>query len=274
MPRRRGRRPDRRARRGRRGLAGRRPRAAVPDRDVRRAAATAAPAASRSAPRRLVHQLLDLRRLRRAARLQADAARSASRTASPTSRRPRRRRSPSARPGTCSFTRGGLRPGETVLINSVGSGIGSAAVQLAKLAGAFVIGNVEPRRQARAGERARPGRRDQPHDAGRRRRGDADHRTSRGVDLVFEHVGGELFQKGLDSLAKDGRLVICGAHAGEVVPFDIIPFFRRQLLGDRLVRLHPRRGRARASSSSRSGKLQPHVAATFPLDAGEARRWT
>ena len=50
----------------------------------------------------------------------------------------------------------------------------------------------------------------------------------RGVDLVFEHVGGELFQKGLDSLAKDGRLVICGGHSGEVVPFDIIPFFRAQ----------------------------------------------
>ncbi len=51
----------------------------------------------------------------------------------------------------------------------------------------------------------------------------------RGVDVVYEHVGGELFQKGLDSLTKDGRLVICGGHGGEVVPFDIIPFFRRQL---------------------------------------------
>src|SRR3970282_2312397 len=50
----------------------------------------------------------------------------------------------------------------------------------------------------------------------------------RGVDLVYEHVGGELFQKGLDSLTKDGRMVICGGHSGEVVPFDIIPFFRTQ----------------------------------------------
>jgi len=37
-----------------------------------------------------------------------------------------------------------------------------------------------------------------------------------------------LFQKALDSLGKDGRLVTCGAHSGEVVPFDIIPFFRTQ----------------------------------------------
>ena len=50
----------------------------------------------------------------------------------------------------------------------------------------------------------------------------------KGVDLVFEHVGGELFQKGLESLAPDGRLVTCGGHAQEVVPFDIIPFFRAQ----------------------------------------------
>ena len=49
-----------------------------------------------------------------------------------------------------------------------------------------------------------------------------------GADLAYEHVGGELFQKALDSLGKDGRLVICGGHAGEVVPFDIIPFFRSQ----------------------------------------------
>jgi len=40
----------------------------------------------------------------------------------------------------------------------------------------------------------------------------------RGVDLVFEHVGGELFQKGLESLAKDGRLVICGGHSVRSFP--------------------------------------------------------
>ena len=55
------------------------------------------------------------------------------------------------------------------------------------------------------------------------------HTDGNGVDVVYEHVGGTLFQQGLDSLKKDGRLVTCGAHSGEVVDFDIIPFFRRQL---------------------------------------------
>ena len=102
------------------------------------------------------------------------------------------------------------------MINSVGSGIGSAAVQLAHLGGAFVIGNASSDEKLdRAAELGM--------DAG------INHATEdvvarvmeltdeRGVDLVYEHVGGELFQKGLDSLTKDGRLVICGGHSGEVV---------------------------------------------------------
>ncbi len=125
------------------------------------------------------------------------------------------------------FTRGRLQAGETVLVNSVGSGIGSAAVQLAKLAGAFVIGNASGQEKL---DRARElgmdvGINHQTEDVVERVMQITD---GQGVDLVYEHVGGELFQKGLDSLGKDGRLVICGGHSGEVVPFDIIPFFRTQ----------------------------------------------
>ena len=114
-----------------------------------------------------------------------------------------------------------LQPGETVLINSVGSGIGSAAVQVAKHAGAIVIGNSS--RDDKLERATALGM-----DVG------INYTTQdvveevmkvtdgRGVDVVYEHVGGELFQKGIDSLTKDGRLVICGGHSGEVVPFDII----------------------------------------------------
>jgi NADPH:quinone reductase-like Zn-dependent oxidoreductase len=124
------------------------------------------------------------------------------------------------------FTRGRLQAGETVMINSVGSGIGSAAVQLAKLAGAFVIGNASSDEKL---ERAKElgmdvGINHTSEDVAAR----VMDVTGSGVDLVYEHVGGELFQKGLDSLKKDGRLVICGGHSGEIVPFDIIPFFRTQ----------------------------------------------
>jgi NADPH:quinone reductase-like Zn-dependent oxidoreductase len=161
------------------------------------------------------------------------------------------------------FTRGKLRAGETVLINSVGSGIGSAAVQLAHLAGATVIGNASSdAKLARAAELGM--------DHG------INHATqdvvaevmrltdARGVDLVYEHVGGELFQKGLDSLGKDGRMVICGGHSGEVVPFDIIPFFRMQksVIGSFV---YTRDEVETCLELARRGKIVPLVHDVFPL---------
>jgi len=162
------------------------------------------------------------------------------------------------------FERGRLRIGETVMINSVGSGIGSAAVQLAHRAGATVIGNASSdEKLARAAELGM--------DHG------INHATQdvvaevmritgdRGVDLVFEHVGGTLFQQGLDSLDKDGRLVICGGHAGEVVPFDIIPFFRmqRSVIGSFT---YTRDEVERSLELARRGEIVPLVHEVFPLD--------
>ena len=167
------------------------------------------------------------------------------------------------------FTRAGLSAGQSVLVNSVGSGIGSAAVQLAKLAGAFVIGNASSDAKL---ERAR----ELGMDVG------VNHRThdvveavmeatdGAGVDVVYEHVGGELFQKGLDSLKKDGRLVICGGHSGEVVPFDIIPFFRRQLsvIGSFI---YTQDEVERCFELAAHRRIRPLVHATFPLEgAAEA----
>ena len=83
-----------------------------------------------------------------------------------------------------------------------------------------------------------------------------------GVDLTYEHTGGELFQHGLDALKKDGRLVTCGAHSGEVVPFDLIPFFRKQVsvIGSFVytrdeVGALPGTRRARARAAARRGDV-------------------
>jgi NADPH:quinone reductase-like Zn-dependent oxidoreductase len=165
------------------------------------------------------------------------------------------------------FTRGRLQIGETVLINAVGSGIGSAAVQLARLAGATVIGNASSdEKLARAAEFGLDhGINRTTHDVAEEVMRLTD---GRGVDLVFEHVGGELFQKGLDSLGKDGRLVICGGHSGEVVPFDIIPFFRmqKQIIGSFV---YTRAEVEACLELARQGKITPLVYQTFPL--AEAR---
>lgn len=160
-------------------------------------------------------------------------------------------------------TRAGVRPGETVLVNSVGSGIGSAAVQVAKLAGAFVIGTSSRKDKL---EKASELGLDVGIDYTSQGVAETVMRITgdRGVDVVYEHVGGELFQQGLDSLAKDGRLVICGGHAGEVVPFDIIPFFRRQLsvIGSFVF---TRDEVETCFELVARGELRPQVAATFPL---------
>jgi NADPH:quinone reductase-like Zn-dependent oxidoreductase len=162
------------------------------------------------------------------------------------------------------FTRGRLQAGETVLVNSVGSGIGSAAVQLAHHAGAFVIGNASSDEKLAQAKKL-------GLDVG------INHKTEdvvarvmeltdgAGVDLVYEHVGGELFQKGLDSLGKDGRLVICGGHSGEVVPFDIIPFFRmqRSIIGSFV---YTKAEVEKCFALASRGLVTPLVHATFPLD--------
>jgi NADPH:quinone reductase-like Zn-dependent oxidoreductase len=95
------------------------------------------------------------------------------------------------------------------------------------------------------------------------------HTDGQGVDVAYEHCGGALFQKALDSLKKDGRLVICGAHSGEVVDFDIIPFFRRQLsiVGSFVF---DRSELETVFGLIARGALKPQVAATFPLEEAAA----
>src|SRR5919201_1633541 len=167
------------------------------------------------------------------------------------------------------FTRGKLQAAETVLVNAVGSGIGSAAVQLAHLAGAYVIGTASTDdKLARASEIGM--------DAGinHQRQNVVEEvmrlTDGRGADLAYEHVGGALFQAALDSLCKDGRLVTCGAHSGEVVSFDIIPFFRTQksVIGSFV---YTRDEVERCLELVRRGKITHVVHELFPLtEAREA----
>jgi len=170
------------------------------------------------------------------------------------------------------INRGGLRAGHTVLIQAAGSGIGSAAVQLASLAGATIFataGSDQKLERAKAlGAHHLINYSTEENFAQRV----LDLTGGRGVDVVMEHVGGNVFTRSLECLKTDGVIVTVGAHAGEVVPFDIIPFFRRQL---RLV------GSKNASSTElrtvmgmvAEGKLKPVVHAAFPLsDAAQAHR--
>lgn len=162
------------------------------------------------------------------------------------------------------FTRARLTMGETVMVNAVGSGVGSAAVQLCRLAGATIIGNASSEAKL---ERARAmgmhhGINHVTEDIPARVRELTD---GRGVDLVFEHVGGKILQASLASVARDGRIVTCGGHSGEVIDFDIIPFFRNQttLIGSFVFTSTEYEECLRLAAA---GKIEPVVDSVFPLD--------
>ena len=170
------------------------------------------------------------------------------------------------------MNRGQLQAGQTVLIQAAGSGIGSAAVQVAKFAGATVLATASTdSKLARAKALG------------------ADHLINysqqpafstqvmaltggKGVDLVMEHVGGDVFTQSLASLKIDGKIVTVGAHAGEVVPLDIIPFFRRQLqlIGSRNANFAELNT---VMDLVAQGQFKPVIHAALPLaQAAEAHR--
>lgn len=125
-------------------------------------------------------------------------------------------------------TRAGLKKGETVLIHAAGSGVGSAAIQVAKYLGAKVfttVGSDEKIKRAKAlgaDEVINYEKKDFSLEVKRLNRG-------RGMDVVFEHIGPATFQKSIASLARKGRLVTCGVTSGPLVNLDLRFLFIRQL---------------------------------------------
>ena len=125
------------------------------------------------------------------------------------------------------FAQAGLQYGETVLIMGGGSGVGTMAIQLAKLAGARVITTVGsddkiPKAVILGADAVINHAKD--HVAERVKLLTEGH----GVDVVFEHIGPEVWESCLASLAKGGRLITCGATTGAEVKIDLRYIYSRQ----------------------------------------------
>ena len=164
-----------------------------------------------------------------------------------------------------------LRPGETVLVQAGGSGVGSAGVQIAKLWGATVLATVGSReKEARARELGA----DEVILYRERDFADEVKRLTgkRGVDVVFEHVGAETFAGSMRSLARGSRLVTCGATTGAEVEINLrLVFFKLlSILGSTmgsLAELHEIMRHVEA------GRLRPVVDRVLPLEeVGEGHR--
>ncbi len=126
------------------------------------------------------------------------------------------------------LTRGDLGPGESVLVLGASGGVGHAAVQIAKHAGATVYATASSEAKL---EHARELGADhaidyEAEDFADRVRDLTDYR---GVDMVVDHVGAATWRDSLASLAKGGRLVTCGATTGGNPETDVNRIFWNQL---------------------------------------------
>jgi len=126
------------------------------------------------------------------------------------------------------FDNAKLEAGETVLVHAGGSGIGTAAIQLAKLAGATVIttvGSNEKIAPAKAlgADHVINYREDRFEGAVRK------ITAKKGVDVVFEHVGADTWAGSMLSLKRGGRLVTCGSTSGVSASMNLMQLFQQQL---------------------------------------------
>lgn len=161
-------------------------------------------------------------------------------------------------------TKARVKPGEDVLILATGSGVGSAALQLAKLSGARVIAAASSAEKlARARELGADVTIDYSKDD---LRAEVRRLTGkRGVDVVVEHVGQATFAASVASLARNGRLVTCGATTGSAATFDLWSFFAKQL--QFIGAYGGTRGELAALLQLvERGQYQAIVAGSYPLD--------
>jgi putative PIG3 family NAD(P)H quinone oxidoreductase len=171
------------------------------------------------------------------------------------------------------FMRGGLKPGETILIHGGSSGIGTTAIQLAHAFGARVF--------ATAGA-------DDKCEACRKLGADAaiNYRTTdfvkrvkeltggKGVELVLDMVGGDYLQRNLSALAVEGRLVQIAFLKPSKVEFDFMPMMLKRLtLTGSTLRARSVEQKAEIARPLREkvwplldqGKIKPVIHKTFPL---------
>jgi NADPH:quinone reductase-like Zn-dependent oxidoreductase len=161
-------------------------------------------------------------------------------------------------------TRAQLQPAESVLVLGAGSGVGSAAIQIAKFFGARVIATAGSDEKLAKGKEL--GADDLIHHKTMAIGKEVRRLTSgRGVDVVFEHVGVATWADSVKSLARGGRLVTCGATTGFDAQLDLRFLFTRQLsmLGSYMGTKEELR---RALQLVTQGRLKPVVDKAWPLE--------
>jgi NADPH:quinone reductase-like Zn-dependent oxidoreductase len=161
-----------------------------------------------------------------------------------------------------------LRPGQTVLVHAAGSGVGSAAIQIARLVGARVIttvGSDDKLEFARSlgAERVVNYRTQDFVDAVRT------WTNKRGVDVVIEHIGGETFERSVLALTRLGTLVTIGSHDTHWGRLDLRHVYSKNLrvVGTNLGSILELRT---ILDYVTAGRLKPVIDRAFPLKDARA----
>ncbi|MBM2846682.1 MAG: putative NAD-dependent alcohol dehydrogenase, partial [Bacteroidetes bacterium] len=166
------------------------------------------------------------------------------------------------------FALAGLQHGETVLIMGAGSGVGTMAIQMAKLAGARVMTTVGsddkiPKAVILGADAVINHAKEKVSEHVKLRT------EGRGVDVVIEHIGPEVWETALESLAKGGRLVTCGATTGGEVKLNLRYVFSRQLTIKGSY-MGTRAELVKAAELMGQGRLISVIDRTFPLQEARA----
>ncbi len=169
--------------------------------------------------------------------------------------------------------RGRVKPGETVAILGASGGAGQAAIEVAKLLGARVIAaassddKLEICKALGADDVVN-------YDAVDLKQALKDLTGGRGVDVVYDCVGGKYAEPAIRALAWQGRFLVVGFAAGDIpkIPLNLLMLKGADAIGvfwGEAVRRHPERHRANMIEVLRwvaEGKLDPRIQATYPLE--------
>jgi NADPH2:quinone reductase len=175
--------------------------------------------------------------------------------------------------------RGGLRPGETLLVLGAGGGVGLAAVELGQLLGARVIAaastakKLEVCRERGAAETIDYSTEDLKNRA-------KELTDGKGVDVVYDCVGGDRAEQALRAIAWEGRFLVIGFAAGiPSIPLNLALLKSCQIVGvfyGAMSMRDPATSKAIGDELIglvAAGDLRPHVSGRFPLEqAGQALR--